>query len=46
MVAVCDQLERAAQTPNLPGASELLDRLSEAFERTTTELEPVTAASA
>jgi CheY-like chemotaxis protein len=46
MVAVCDQLERCAQTPNLPGATELLDRLSEAFARTTTELEPVTAASA
>jgi HPt (histidine-containing phosphotransfer) domain-containing protein len=46
MVAVCDQLERCAQAPNLPGANELLDRLTEAFERTTAELEPVTAASA
>jgi HPt (histidine-containing phosphotransfer) domain-containing protein len=42
MVAVCDQLERCAQTPNLPGASELLDRLEEAFARTAAELQRAT----
>jgi HPt (histidine-containing phosphotransfer) domain-containing protein len=45
MVAVCDQLERCALTPNLPGATELLDRLSEAVERTNAELQPVAASA-
>ena len=45
MVAVCDQLERCAQTPDLPGASELLDGLGEAFARTTAELEQISASA-